>query len=106
MALSPGGMLSHYRLVEKIGEGGMGEVWRADDTTLGRQVAIKILPESLAEDADRLSRFEREAKVLASLNHPGSATAACRVRGSYPSILGRSRCRCCIRVVNVLCEEN
>ena len=74
MSVEPGSQLSHYRLVEKIGEGGMGEVWRADDTTLGRQVAIKILPESLAEDADRLSRFEREAKVLASLNHPGIAT--------------------------------
>ena len=74
MSVEPGGELLHYRLVEKVGEGGMGEVWRADDTTLGRQVAIKILPESLAQDADRLSRFEREAKVLASLNHPGIAT--------------------------------
>ena len=62
--------LLHYRLVEKIGEGGMGVVWKAVDTTLDREVAIKILPEAFALDAERLVRFEREAKVLASLNHP------------------------------------
>ena len=67
-------MLLHYRLVEKIGEGGMGVVWKAVDTTLDREVAIKILPEALAADAERLQRFEREAKVLASLNHPNVAT--------------------------------
>jgi hypothetical protein len=67
-------MLGHYRLVEKIGEGGMGVVWRALDTTLDRQAAIKILPEIFASDQDRLLRFEREAKVLASLNHPGIAS--------------------------------
>jgi eukaryotic-like serine/threonine-protein kinase len=74
MDLAPGRTLGSYRLVEKIGEGGMGVVWRAADTTLGREVAIKILPELFAEDPDRLARFEREAKVLASLNHPGIAT--------------------------------
>ncbi len=73
MAVEPGGMLSHYRLVEKIGEGGMGVVWKALDTTLDRHVAIKVLPESLATDSDRLTRFEREAKLLASLNHPNIA---------------------------------
>ncbi|MEK7798524.1 MAG: serine/threonine-protein kinase, partial [Acidobacteriota bacterium] len=67
-------MVSHYRLVEKIGEGGMGVVWRAVDTTLDREVAIKVLPDLFAEDPDRLARFEREAKLLASLNHPGIAT--------------------------------
>ena len=74
MAIEPGAMLSHYRLVNKLGEGGMGEVWKAVDTTLDRHVAIKILPESLATDSDRLARFEREAKLLASLNHPNIAS--------------------------------
>jgi serine/threonine protein kinase len=68
-----GDSLLHYRLVEKIGEGAMGVVWRAQDTTLDRDVAIKILPDIFAVDADRLGRFEREAKVLASLNHPNIA---------------------------------
>jgi Tol biopolymer transport system component len=67
-------MLGHYRIVEKIGEGGMGVVWRALDTVLGRDVAIKVLPGAFAEDPDRLARFEREAKLLASLSHPGIAT--------------------------------
>jgi serine/threonine protein kinase len=68
--LQPGQQLLHYCLIEKIGEGGMGVVWRAVDTTLDREVAIKLLPEKLAADPERLARFEREAKVLASLNHP------------------------------------
>src|SRR6266404_6242943 len=66
-------MLLHYRLAEKIGEGGMGVVWRALDTKLDREVAIKVLPEIFARDAERLSRFEREAKLLAALNHPNIA---------------------------------
>jgi Tol biopolymer transport system component len=74
MAVAPGSTLFHYRLVEKIGEGGMGQVWRATDTTLGREVAIKILPDAFAADPERLARFEREAKVLAALNHPSIAT--------------------------------
>jgi len=61
--------LAHYELVEKIGEGGMGEVFRARDTKLGRDVALKFLPDALAADAERLGRFEREARLLASLNH-------------------------------------
>jgi len=73
MPLAPGQDLSHYRLVEQIGEGGMGVVWRATDTTLGRDVAIKVLPELFASDPERMARFEREARVLASLNHPGIA---------------------------------
>ena len=68
-----GDSLLHYRVVEKIGIGGMGEVWRATDSTLGRDVAIKILPAEFASDPERLARFEREAKVLASLNHPNIA---------------------------------
>ncbi|HEX4825850.1 MAG TPA: protein kinase [Candidatus Polarisedimenticolaceae bacterium] len=71
--MQPGTILQQYRLVEKIGEGGMGEVWKATDTTLARDVAVKFLPASLAADPERLARFEREAKVLASLNHPGIA---------------------------------
>jgi dienelactone hydrolase/predicted Ser/Thr protein kinase len=66
-------MLLHYRLLERLGEGGMGVVWKALDTTLDREVAIKILPAAFAADPERLSRFEREAKVLASLNHPNVA---------------------------------
>jgi serine/threonine protein kinase len=66
--------LLHYRLVEKIGAGGMGEVYRAEDTRLGRSVAIKLLPEALRSDSQRLARFEREARVLASMNHPYIAT--------------------------------
>jgi eukaryotic-like serine/threonine-protein kinase len=67
--LAAGSSLLHYRIVERIGEGGMGAVWKATDATLDRDVAIKVLPADFASDADRLARFEREAKVLASLNH-------------------------------------
>ncbi len=69
MTVEPGSELLHYRIVEKIGEGGMGVVWKAVDTTLDREVAIKILPATFAEDSGRLARFDREAKLLASLNH-------------------------------------
>lgn len=65
--------LSHYRVIAKLGAGGMGEVYRAEGTTLGRQVAIKVLPDLFSTDAERLARFEREAKVLASLNHSNIA---------------------------------
>ena len=73
MALTVGSRLGHYDVTALIGEGGMGEVYQATDTTLNHQVALKILPEAFATDPDRLARFEREAKVLASLNHPGIA---------------------------------
>jgi serine/threonine protein kinase len=74
MTLEAGRDLLHYRIVDKIGEGGMGVVWRAEDTSLGREVAIKVLPPNWAGDAERLQRFEREARLLASLNHPNVAT--------------------------------
>jgi serine/threonine-protein kinase len=74
MNLQDGGMLAHYRLVEKLGQGGMGVVWRATDTTLGRDVAIKVLPEAFSGDPQRLARFEQEARLLASLNHPHIAS--------------------------------
>ena len=74
MHLNPGQSLLHYRIVDKIGEGGMGVVWKAEDTSLGRTVAIKVLPGTWAADPERQQRFEREARLLASLNHPNVAT--------------------------------
>ena len=71
--MTPQKSIAHYRITAKIGEGGMGAVYRATDTKLIRDVAIKMLPESFAGDADRLARFQREAQVLASLNHPNIA---------------------------------
>jgi len=68
-----GESVSHFKITGKLGEGGMGEVWRADDTKLGRQVALKVLPPAFAADLERMGRFEREAQVLASLNHPNIA---------------------------------
>jgi serine/threonine protein kinase len=73
LALTPGTRLGVYEVTAQIGEGGMGQVYRATDTKLKRQVAIKILPPTLAADHDRLARFQREAEVLASLNHPNIA---------------------------------
>ena len=70
MALTVGSRLGHYDVTALIGEGGMGEVYQACDTKLNRDVALKVLPEAFTADPDRLARFEREAKVLASLNHP------------------------------------
>jgi len=72
--VAPGTVIAgHYEVLEKLGQGGMGEVYRAVDKNLGRQVAIKILPEEFSTDPERLARFEREAKLLATLNHPNIA---------------------------------
>src|ERR1700746_3261534 len=68
-----GETIAHYPITVLIGKGGMGEVYRARDTKLDRDVAIKVLPEAFARDPERMARFEREAKVLASMNHPNIA---------------------------------
>ena len=73
MALNPGTRLGPYEILSAIGAGGMGEVYKARDTKLDRDVAIKILPEAFAADAERVARFQREAKTLAALNHPNIA---------------------------------
>ena len=69
-----GTTLSHFRITAKLGEDGMGEVYRAEDQTLKREVALKILPSELTSDADRLARFRREAESLAALSHPNIVT--------------------------------
>jgi|SRR5215472_9045046 len=74
MAMQPGTHLGPYEILSAIGAGGMGEVYRARDSKLGRDVAIKVLPEAFARDADRMPWFQREAKVLASLDHPNIAS--------------------------------
>ena len=70
MPLPAGTRFGFYEILSPLGSGGMGEVYRASDAKLGREVAIKVLPERLAEDADALARFEREARAVAALNHP------------------------------------
>ena len=116
--LNPGTRLGPYEIVSPLGAGGMGEVYRARDARLGRDVALKFLPADLADDPERHARFEREAKVLASLNHPniavlyglehvngqhalvmelvegeGSGRANCAGAGSRRGGHRRSRCR-------------
>src|SRR5512139_3950974 len=73
MALAAGSRLGAYEVLSLLGAGGMGEVWKARDTRLGREVAIKVLPADFLEDEERKARFEREARTLASLSHPGIA---------------------------------
>ncbi len=74
MRFAQGATLGAYEILSLLGAGGMGEVYRARDTKLGREVAIKVLPEDLARDGERVARFEREARSLAALNHPNVAT--------------------------------
>ena len=92
--MSPEESVAHYRIISKLGEGGMGAVYRANDTKLNREVAVKVLPDAFAQDPDRLARFQREAQVLASMNHPNiaaiygveeSAIVMELVEGSAPS---------------------
>src|SRR5215469_14036450 len=73
MPMSINSRLGRYEILSRIGAGGMGEVYRARDTRLGRDVAIKVLPEAFAQNGERMARFEREAKLLAVLNHPNIA---------------------------------
>ncbi len=84
MSLSPGTTLAQYEIIAPLGAGGMGEVWRARDTRLDREVAIKVLPEEFFEDKERETRFEREAKTLAAVNHPNIAAVF-----SFEEISGR-----------------
>jgi serine/threonine protein kinase len=74
MTIEAGQQLSHYRLIEKIGEGGMGVVWKASDARLDRHVAIKVLPGELTQNPDRVARFHHEAQLSASFQHPNIAT--------------------------------
>src|ERR1019366_8931923 len=74
MPLSAGDKIGHYEVVSLLGQGGMGEVYRARDTKLKREVALRVLPDTFARDPERMARFQREAEVLASLNHPNIAT--------------------------------
>ena len=74
MPITAGDQLGAYRILSPLGAGGMGEVYRASDTRLGREVALKILPADMAADADRLARFQREARAAAALNHPNIVT--------------------------------
>ena len=82
MPLEPGTTLGPYSVTAKIGEGGMGEVYRARDTKLDRDVALKVLPQAFTDDPDRLASFEREAKVLASTNHRVVTSTTNKTRGS------------------------
>src|SRR6266700_3097797 len=86
MQLAPGDKLGPYEILSPLGKGGMGEVYRAKDTKLNREVAVKVLPVAFADDPERLTRFEREAKVLASLNHPNIA----QIYGMEESDTGRA----------------
>ena len=74
MPLTPGIRMGSYEILAPLGAGGMGEVYRAKDSKLKREVALKVLPEAFARDSERVARFQREAEVLASLNHPNIAT--------------------------------
>src|SRR6266498_4493982 len=88
MALQPGIRLGNFEILDPLGKGGMGEVYRARDTRLGRDVAIKVLPESFARDPARAARFEREARLLAAVNHPGiAAIYGAEEFGSVPCIV-------------------
>jgi len=110
--MAPALKFGQYTVLSSLGKGGMGEVWRARDQNLGREVAIKTLPEAFARDRERLSRFQREARLLATLNHPNIAAVhefeeengvhflvlelakVRRCRVALPAVGFRSRSRC------------
>ena len=85
-----GSKLSHYDVTAHLGSGGFGDVYQATDTKLGRSVAIKLLPEAFARDAERVARFQREARVLASLNHPNIAAIYGLEESGHIKVLPRS----------------
>jgi eukaryotic-like serine/threonine-protein kinase len=88
MSLAPGAKVGYYEIATSLGAGGMGEVYRARDTKLGRNVALKVLPEAFARDTQRMARFQREARVLASLNHPSiAAIYGVEDSGSTPALV-------------------
>jgi len=89
-----GSLTAHFRIVSKLGEGGMGAVYRATGTKLNRDVAIKVLPEALASDAGRMARFEGEAQLLASINHPNIAAILRDRRRRQRHGVGRGRRSC------------
>src|SRR5262245_53449930 len=89
MPIEPGSRIGSYEVTSPLGEGGMGVVFRAHDTKLQRDVALKLLPEHLAKDRDRLSRFQREAQLLASLNHPNIAQIYVSLKGDRTIEAGR-----------------
>ncbi len=81
--------LAHFKVIAKLGEGGMGAVYRAEDAKLGREVALKVLPEELADEPERLARLRREAQVLAALNHPNIAAIHGSTDQPDPGLAGR-----------------
>src|ERR1700730_9424570 len=93
MPLAAGTRLGPYEIVAPIGAGGMGEVYRARDTRLRRDVALKILPESVANDPDRVARFQREAELLATLNHPNIAAFTASSKGTASQGWSSGWCR-------------
>jgi serine/threonine protein kinase len=86
MAIPAGTRLGPYEILSAIGAGGMGEVYKARDTRLQRDVALKVLPAAFASDAQRMARFEREARLLASLNHPNIAAPSMAWKNPAPSV--------------------
>ena len=84
-----GKTLGHYQITNQLGKGGMGEVFQAKDRKLARDVAIKVLPDEFARDTDRVARFQREAKLLASLNHPNIAVIYGLEESGYSRIMNR-----------------